>query len=123
MFTAQHTGVSSVRLGKSLLVTVQGDLRTDTMSALRQQVLGPLELPHPPREVVVDLSAVSVIDRTEFEELRRVLAMCKLMGAVASLMGLQPGVVAFVVHAGVELQGLRITTQLGTAPAVQAGAM
>lgn len=100
-----HNGVSTSWLSDRLIVTVQGDLDESVMAGLQGQVLQELQL-RGVHLAVFDLSAVDVIDLQEFELLRQLTSMVQLLGAQPVLIGLQPGVVAFLASAGANTHGL-----------------
>ena len=94
-------GISTSLLSDRLLVTVQGDLDGQTLDRIKTQVLGLLQA-HGLKMVVFDVSAVAVIDIEEYKELQAVADMARLLGALPVLIGLQPGVVAFLATSGID---------------------
>jgi rsbT antagonist protein RsbS len=105
MWGENRSGISTSLLNDRLLVTLQGDLTADTLERVQTDVLGLLQV-HGLKMVVFDVSAVEVIDLEEFEALQRVAHMARLLGALPVLIGLQPGVVAFLADAGADTTGL-----------------
>jgi len=65
--------------------------------------------------VVIDLSALELMDLTEFGKLRRILRMTEMLGPKTVLVGLRPGVVAGLVALGADAAGLRtaLNVELG----------
>jgi len=59
------------------------------------------------RRVVLDATAVETMDSVDFQALREMLDMVRLMGAVAVVVGLRPGVVSSLVSLDVDVSGLR----------------
>jgi anti-anti-sigma regulatory factor len=64
---------------------------------------------------VLELSAVKFLDRTEFEGLRTLSAMLFLLGARCIIVGLRPGVVAWLVSNDVIVDGLEFAHDLESA--------
>ena len=65
--------------------------------------------------VVIDLSALELMDLTEFGKLRRILGMTQMLGPKTILVGLRPGVVAGLVALGADAAGIRtaLNVELG----------
>ncbi len=64
------------------------------------------------RAVVLELSSVRFMDRAEFDGLRALVGMLRLLGARTVLVGLRPGVVAWLVGSDVDLRGLEFERDL-----------
>jgi rsbT antagonist protein RsbS len=94
--------VPIIRLGDTLLVTLQGEL--DDTTALRVE-------DHVTREVarvrargtLLDVSGLMVVDSFIARELARLVAMVKLLGSEAVVVGLQPAVAITLVELGVPM--------------------
>jgi rsbT antagonist protein RsbS len=56
--------------------------------------------------VILDCSAVEIVDVDDFERIRKVVAAAALMGVRTVLAGLRPGVVSALVDLGVDLDGI-----------------
>ena len=56
--------------------------------------------------VVIDLSAVELMDLTEFRKLRRIIDMTAMLGPRAVAVGWRPGVVAGLIALGADATGL-----------------
>jgi rsbT antagonist protein RsbS len=97
-----------------VVASVQVDLGPAVLRAFQQDLL---ELLHASGAgtTILDLSGVQVMDRAEFESLRRSLAMAALLGARCLVCGLQPGVVASLVELGVDFEGLDAALNLDDA--------
>jgi rsbT antagonist protein RsbS len=67
------------------------------------------------RAVVLELSAVRFLDRAEFDGLRALVGMLRLLGARSVMVGLRPGVVAWLVNADVDLRGFEFERDLEAA--------
>jgi rsbT antagonist protein RsbS len=65
--------------------------------------------------VVIDLSALELMDLTEFRRLRQILSMTAMLGRRCIVVGLRPGVVAGLVALGADATGMRtaLNVELG----------
>lgn len=92
----------------NLIATLQPDvderylrhLETDISNALRRG-------DH--RMLILDARPLELIDATDFDRLRRVIDMARLMGVETIIVGLKPGVAAGLVESDANIEGL-ITT-------------
>lgn len=64
------------------------------------------------RGVVLDLTGVQIIDRHDFESIRRTLSMAGLMGAVPVIVGVRPGIAASLAELGVATSGVHACLSL-----------
>ncbi len=64
---------------------------------------------------ILELSAVKFLDRTEFEGLRALSSMLFLLGARCIIVGLRPGVVAWLVGNDLVVDGLEFAHDLESA--------
>jgi rsbT antagonist protein RsbS len=94
--------VSILRLGRDLLVTLQGDIgdemvemieREVTQEAVRTRATGAL----------IDVSGLSVVDSFVARVIARLVAMMRLLGTDAMLVGIQPAVAITLVELGVPM--------------------
>jgi rsbT antagonist protein RsbS len=83
--------------GDCLVASVQSDLDEAGMGALRTSLLDSVRQ-RQPRGVVIDVSALDLLDAYDFEALRRTMAMVELLGVRAVLVGLSPIIVAALVE-------------------------
>jgi rsbT antagonist protein RsbS len=97
-----------------LIASVQVDLDRRVLQQFQSDLLERIEASRA-RFVIIDLTAVAVMDAGDFTELRRALDMVTLMGAPTIVCGLRPGVAAALVDLGVPLDGLRTTLNLDAA--------
>ena len=88
-----------------LIATLQAALTTETVDQFRRDLLARLHAAGA-RRVVLDCSAVDVVDVEDFERIRKVIATVALMGARTVLAGLRPGVVSALVDLGADLDGI-----------------
>jgi rsbT antagonist protein RsbS len=97
-----------------LIASIQVDLDTRVLQQFQSDLLRRIEDSRA-RFVIIDLTAVTVMDAGDFTELRRAVEMVSLMGAATVLCGLRPGVAASLVDLGVPIDGLRTTLNLDAA--------
>ena len=97
-----------------LIASIQVDLDRRVLQQFQSDLLERIEASRA-RFVIVDMTAVAVMDAGDFTELRRAVDMVTLMGAPTILCGLRPGVAAALVDLGVPIDGLRTTLNLDAA--------
>ncbi len=94
--------VPLMRVGDTLLVSLQGDLDDATVIRIEDQVT---------REVartgaagtLIDVSGLTVVDSFIARVLARVVAMVRLLGSEAAIVGIQPAVAITLVELGVPM--------------------
>ncbi|MEU6534368.1 STAS domain-containing protein [Streptomyces sp. NPDC047000] len=94
--------VPVMQIGDTLLVALQGDLDDTTVIQIEEQLT---------REVartgatgmLVDVSRLSVVDSFIARVLARIVAMVRLLGAQAAIVGIQPAVAITLVELGVPM--------------------
>lgn len=97
-----------------LVASIQIDLSEEVLRQFRHDLLESLRASGA-RGVILDLSGVRIMDGTDFEELRRTMAMAAVMGAAPVLCGLQAGVVAALVDLGADIDGIDAARDLDRA--------
>lgn len=108
---AGHNGISMSQSKDRLSVILQGDLLPETISLLNTDLLQLIQS-HKVNLVIFDLSALSILDLTEFNALYSISLMIKLMGAETIFTGFNPGVVAFLILAGADISGINTVSGL-----------
>jgi rsbT antagonist protein RsbS len=94
--------VPLMRVGDTLMVTLQGDLDDATVIRIEDRLT---------REVartgatgmLIDVSALDVVDSFIARVLARVVGMIRLLGAQAAIVGIQPAVAITLVELGVPM--------------------
>lgn len=94
--------VPVLKIGDTLLVALQGDLDDTTVVRIEEQLT---------REVartgasgmLIDVSRLSVVDSFIARVLARIVAMVRLLGAQAAVVGIQPAVAITLVELGVQM--------------------
>ncbi len=81
----------------SLIAVIQIELSDSVIERFREDLLAEIRRRSAP-SLIVDVSGLEVMDIHEFEQLRRIFRMAKIMGCRPILAGLQPGIVAALVQ-------------------------
>ncbi len=107
--------------GECLVASVQSDLDKAGMRAFRTSLLDSVRRSQP-RGVVIDVSALDLLDAYDFEALRSTMAMVELLGVRAVLVGLSPIIVAALVEQDAVTDGViaEPTLEAGLARATSA---
>ena len=94
--------VPIIRIGDTLLVTLQGDL--DDAAALRIEDRVTHEVARiGAKGTLIDVSGLGIVDSFIARELARVAGMVKLLGSEAVIVGLQPAVAITLVELGLPM--------------------
>ena len=104
-----ETGMSIVR--GCLVVPIPTDLDDEAVPAIRKEILNRVESTGA-KGMVIDLSAVRVLDSFTFEALVHTAKMASLLGAKTVLSGIQPGVASSLVYLGVDMDTVHTTATL-----------
>jgi rsbT antagonist protein RsbS len=105
-FAAGASATSMQMTRGSLVVALQREFDEQWLLRLRRDLLDRIQRSGV-RRVVLDATAVETMDSVDFRMLRQTLDMVGLMGAVAVVVGLGPGVVSALVTMDVDVSGLR----------------
>jgi len=89
-----------------IVVSMRPDLGDEGMQRLTQALSQRL-LAGRQHAVLLDFSAVTLLDHHEFREVRKLADVCRLLGALCLLVGLNPGIAAFLALADAEPGPLR----------------
>jgi rsbT antagonist protein RsbS len=98
--------VPIVRLGDTLIATVQEELQDSDASSLQEDLCTSLERTCA-RGVLLDLSAVQTLDSFLARLLNETAAEMQLLGATTVIVGIRPAVAITLVELGLELRGVR----------------
>src|SRR3989442_10140444 len=101
--------VPILKQGAYLIATVQSALTDEDLKQLRDALLGQVSKVRA-RGVIVDVTALDVIDSFATRTLRDVAHMIRLRGAETVIDGIQPEVAFTMVRLGLTLEG--VTTAL-----------
>jgi rsbT antagonist protein RsbS len=105
----------SLQVSRGIVVaSIQTDLEEGVLSRFQRDVLDRIHAVEA-RGLVLELSGLETLDPEEFEGLRRVMRMARIMGTESVLVGLSPGIVSALVTSGADVDGLRATLDIDEA--------
>ncbi len=108
---SKNSGVSMSRTNNRLSIILQGDITPEMIAVLNSEVLENIKTQRIAL-VIFDLSAIAILDLTEFNALHSIALMIKLMGAETVFTGFNAGVVAFLISAGADISGINTVSGL-----------
>jgi rsbT antagonist protein RsbS len=91
-----------IRLGTNLLVTMLGDLDDATVEEIEREVTREVAASHA-TGALIDISGLAVVDSFVARVIARLVGMVRLLGAEASIVGMQPAVAMTLVELGVPM--------------------
>lgn len=94
--------VPIMRIGDTLLVSLQGDLDDSTVIRVEEQLTREVARTHA-TGTLIDVSGLSVVDSFIARVLARVVGMVRLLGSEAAVVGIQPAVAITLVELGVPM--------------------
>jgi len=100
-----------LRLGRTLLATIQTDLRDNVAQAFQEDVLLALES-RGTNGLVIDISGLETVDTFVARVLAETGRMAKLMGATTVLVGMRPEVAGTLVRMGYSMEGVQTALNL-----------
>jgi rsbT antagonist protein RsbS len=107
-----ETHVAAMNLVNGCLVTtIQFDLNRQVLKVLQEEVLQKLQETRA-RGLILDCSALALMDSQDFAGLKRLTAMASLLGAQSVFVGLGPGIVSSLVELDIEIDGVQATLTL-----------
>ena len=92
-----------IRLGEHLLVTLQGDLEDSTVERIERDITYEVARTRA-AGVMLGVSRLSVVDSFVARVLARLVDMVRLLGADATIVGIQPEVAITLVELGVPMR-------------------
>ncbi len=103
-----------LKLGNLLLVTIQVDMH-DRLAMSLQDDLTSQVVKHHSRGVLVDISALDMVDSFIGRMLGNIAAMTRALGAETVVVGMRPAVAITLVELGLDLHGVRtaLNTEVG----------
>jgi len=105
MADLQHR-IPILRMGKCLLVTIQVDLQDQTALALQDDLSAKIDQIGA-RGVVIDISALEIVDSFIGRMLAGISGIASVLGAATVVVGMQPAVAITLVELGLSLDGVR----------------
>jgi rsbT antagonist protein RsbS len=95
-----------MRIGDCLLVTIQVDMH-DRMAMALQEDLAEKIVATRARGVMIDISALEIVDSFIGRMLNNIAAISRVLDAVTVVVGMQPAVAITLVELGLTLNGVR----------------
>ncbi|APW38946.1 hypothetical protein RD110_18495 [Rhodoferax koreense] len=102
-----------------LVITLQADLTDEAFGGVHRAVTERL-VESQLDAAIFDFSGVQILDAYEFDRFARLARVAGLLGARVVLVGLTPGIAAFLAHADVDTEGMRFCLQMEDAFALLA---
>ncbi|MEU6744965.1 STAS domain-containing protein [Spirillospora sp. NPDC046719] len=122
--------VPILKIGAVLLVSIQVDLQDQTVLALQEDLAERIVATRA-RGVIIDITAVDIVDSFIGRMFATIAAMSRLMDAETVVVGMRPAVAITLVELGLSLGGIRTALDLeqgmrllgAPLPALGAGAL
>jgi len=95
-----------LRMGQVLLVTIQVDMQ-DQMALALQDDLATRISDTGAKGVVIDISALEIVDSFVGRMLASISGISRILGATTVVVGMQPAVAITLVELGLSLEGVR----------------
>lgn len=95
-----------LKFGRSLLVTIQVDMH-DQLAMMLQDDLTSRLVKERARGVLIDISALEIVDSFMGRVLNNIAAMAKILDAVTVVVGMRPAVAITLVELGLDLPGVK----------------
>lgn len=95
-----------LRMGQFLLVTIQVDMH-DQLALTLQDDLSQQITVHGSKGVLIDISALDIVDSFIGRMLANIAGISRVLDAVTVVVGMQPAVAITLVELGLELPGVR----------------
>ena len=95
-----------LRMGKTLLVTIQVDLQDQTALALQDDLADRIATTGA-HGVLIDISAVEIVDSFIGRMLAGISGIARVLDATTVVVGMQPAVAITLVELGLSLEGVR----------------
>ena len=95
-----------LRMGKCLLVTIQVEMEDQTALALQDDLAARIETTGA-SGVLIDISALEMVDSFIGRMLGSIAGMASLLDAQTVIVGMRPSVAITLVELGMSLQGIR----------------
>ncbi|NUO98371.1 MAG: STAS domain-containing protein [Nonomuraea sp.] len=103
--------VPILKLGDLLIVSIQIDLEDQSVLAL-QEDLAERVVATSARGVIIDITAVEIVDSFIGRMLATIAAMCRMLDAQTVVVGMRPAVAITLVELGLSLGGVRTALNL-----------
>src|SRR5215471_5227718 len=100
-----------LKIGPTLLATIQIDLHDTVVDAFQSDVLEEIERTGS-SGLIIDISALETVDSYVARMLSNTAKMAKLMGAETVIVGMRPAVAATLVRMGYFMEGVQTALSL-----------
>jgi rsbT antagonist protein RsbS len=95
-----------LKLGRFLLVTIQVDMHDRLAMVLQEELTGRI-VSDRARGVLIDISALDIVDSFIGRMLSNIAGMARILDAQTVVVGMQPSVAITLVELGLSLPGIR----------------
>jgi rsbT antagonist protein RsbS len=95
-----------LKIGDCLLVSIQVDMHDRLAMALQDDLTNKIVTTHA-RGVMIDISALEIVDSFIGRMLNNIAAMSRILDAVTVVVGMQPAVAITLVELGLALTGVK----------------
>ena len=95
-----------LKMGRALLVTIQVDMHDRLATALEEDLTGQI-VKHDARGVLIDISALEIVDSFIGRMLDNIAAVSRILDADTVVVGMRPAVAITLVELGLSLTGVK----------------
>ena len=100
-----------LKQGRYLIASLQGSLNDADLTQLRDELTSDIRR-HRATGVIIDVTALDVVDSFAARMLRGIAQMARLLGAATVVVGIQPEVAFAMVQLGLQLEGTETALDL-----------
>ncbi|QMV73350.1 STAS domain-containing protein [Comamonas piscis] len=101
-----------LRMGRSLLVTIQMDMEDQTAMALQEDLAEQISKTGA-HGVLIDISALEIVDSFVGRMLAAISGIGRILDATTVVVGMQPAVAITLVELGLSLDGVKTALNVG----------
>jgi rsbT antagonist protein RsbS len=110
----EKSGIPIQLNNNCVIASIQVELNERLIVLFREELLKYIQHVEA-KGVILDLSGIELIDYQDFNGMRSIISMIKLMGFETVISGLKPGVVASLIMLNVSMDGIRAAADLDDA--------